>query len=208
MSKQLSTELTDLASAARVQDLEPARLGVQRILAALRNRAYCDGLTSGTLTAPTIATPSVYAIALLTAKTSGIFQVAASGTATAGAVEAGGVSVALVAFTPATAGATISIAHGTPAPGQNGVIYFVSGSAITVAASTGSLTANTLAQNNGLNNLASSATSMPFALCGDFGQGTGLPVTVGSQVAFALCGQVGTTTLELANFNLSVNELP
>jgi hypothetical protein len=189
-------------------ELDWVRAQMLATRAALRNRAFTDqNPSSATLTAPTIDVSHVFAVALLTAKVSGQFQVGASGTATIGAVEAGGVSVALLAVTCRTTGATITISGGTASNGQNTQISSGT-SPITLAASTGSLAVETSAEEQGLNNLASSALNLPWSFSGIYGAGGGIAVTVGQQVAFAIVGAVSTTTLLLANFSLSAFELP
>ena len=185
-----SRDLRDLASAARQQDLDYVRNLAQRERAALTNRAYAMTLSGGTFTAPTIATPSIYTTIVLVAKVSGLFVVQASGTATVGAVETAGATIALTGTLASTAGATITPSNGIAT--GSGVYNSNSTTAITLAASTGSLAANNLAEETNLNGLASGATAVP----------------VGSSIAYSLVVQVATTTIVLSNFNFSAFELP
>ena len=202
-----SRDLRDLASAARQQDLDYVRNLAQRERAALTNRAYAMTLSGGTFTAPTIATPSIYTTIVLVAKVSGLFVVQASGTATVGAVETAGATIALTGTLASTAGATITPSNGIAT--GSGVYNSNSTTAIALAASTGSLAANNLAEETNLNGLASSSEVFGFGFAGIFGTGSGATaVPVGSSIAYSLVVQVATTTIVLSNFNFSAFELP
>lgn len=178
-----------------------AYAAAQRINSALSNRAAASGVvSSATLTAPTAG---IVVAAVLVSKASGLFVVGCSGTATAGAVEVGGVTIAMNVVTTVVPGAAIVVANGTPI--GTGVQNSSATTALTLSATGGVATALMAAQ-NGLNNLAASALVMPWGIAGVH-PGTSR-VALGSQVAFALVGTVATTTLQLSNFNFSIFELP
>lgn len=192
-----------------IPQLDAAQSSAQRAVAAFRNRAVAPGIASvATLTAPTAG---ILACVVLQARASGIFSVSFCGTAVAGAVEVGGVTLTCESVTPVTAGAGITVANGTQ---QSGTPVWTSSAttAITLAAASGSLNSEqVLATEEGLNNLASSSLNMPFCFSLGAGAALGFPVAgvaLGSWIAFSIAATIATTTVTLTNMAIFVNELP
>jgi hypothetical protein len=186
-------------------DLEYVRLKGQHQGAAQRNRAFTTGVAStATLTAPSAA---IYLCAVLQSVASGFFQVTASGTGVAGAVESAGATVSLITNTPAVAGAGITVSGGQTS--GVGVSVSSESTAITLAATSGSLVgASTKSSQQNLNGLTSSATSFGWSLSGIVGvDNTPDPLANGSYMAIAIVGTIATTSLELTSIMFSAWEL-
>ena len=189
-----------------IPQLDYAQTQAQRIQSALGNRAFAAGLaTVATLTAPTAA---ILMTGVVQSKASGYFVVLASGTLQIGAVEAAGGTLSLQSNTPTVAGAAIVVAGGT----ANGGIQTSSATtAITLSATGGMVGAATLASEEALNGLASSALVSPYSFSGIFGVSTAEPlprVPLGSFIAFSIAATVATTTITAVNSNFAIYELP
>jgi hypothetical protein len=187
--------------------------------------AHADAtvITSATLTAPTagiLATCTGVVRGPVNSPSGGSFPsgesrflVMATGVATIGAVEAAGATISLLRHQPNTVGALVNETGGVlVGGGADGAPVQMFGSAattaITVAASTGSLQTDTLCSSTGLNGLAASALSMPFALAGIFGGHNSDTYPNGTGFGFSIAGTVATTTLQLTNFAFTFLQIP
>jgi hypothetical protein len=173
---------------------------------ALQNRAFDGGISSvATLSAPTAG---IVTAAIMQSKASGFFLVSASGTVTAGAVEAAGVNVLLQTITPTVAGTLPTLANVSST--VNGIALSTGITAITVAA-TGGLGSEVIHVNeNALNGLTSSALVSPWAFSAVIGASAApeLRLALGSYTVVNIALTVATTTVTISNFAFSVMELP